>query len=66
MAGNLDFFFSVNGCTFPLAPTTQGRNTMIWALKTACAGEVESVTIGSLSVRQKCRIPGPRGWSESE
>lgn len=31
---------------------------MIWALKTACAGEVESVTVGTLGVRQKCRIPG--------
>lgn len=36
---------------------------MVWVLKTACAGEVESVTVGTLGVRQKCRIPGPRGWS---
>lgn len=36
---------------------------MIWTLKTACSGEVGSVTIGSLGVRQKCRISSPRGWS---
>lgn len=56
-------FYSVNGCIFPLDPTTHTRNTMIWALKTACAGEVESVAVGTLGVRQKCRIPGPRGCS---
>lgn len=36
---------------------------MVWALKTAYAGKVESVTVGTLGVRQKCRIPDSRDWS---